>query len=255
MRIYLRYPSWIASEFITLPAWFLLLAIGVASWAPKGGVTAAFSSTSVFNFFYWGFIFLIIFSTSIWGIGQSIRNEQLQGTLEQLFLAPVSRVSIISGRFARTMVTDLAIIVYTSILLGTLSHETVGVQNPLLLVGVYTFLELAVLGFGLIFAALTFRLKSFNLLSNLTQFMVIGLCGLFFPVSILGPLRVVSMAIPFTYFADMFRYAGYGGATLLDPILEFPLTLASALGLFILGLGYFKATEKRAKQKGQIGTH
>ena len=153
------------------------------------------------------------------------------------------------------MVTDLAIIVYTSILLGTLSHETVGVQNPLLLVGVYTFLELAVLGFGLIFAALTFRLKSFNLLSNLTQFVVIGLCGLFFPVSILGPLRVVSMAIPFTYFADMFMYAGYGGATLLDPILEFPLTLASALGLFILGLGYFKATEKRAKQKGQIGTH
>jgi len=255
VRIYLRYPSWIASEFITLPAWFLLLAIGVASWAPKGGASAALISTSVFNFFYWGFIFLIIFSTSIWGIGQSIRNAQLQGTLEQLILAPVSRVSIISGRFARTMVTDLAIIVYTSILLGTLSHETVGVQNPLLLVGVYTFLELAVLGFGLIFAALTFRLKSFNLLSNLTQFVVIGLCGLFFPVSILGPLRVVSMAIPFTYFADMFMYAGYGGATLLDPILEFPLTLASALGLFILGLGYFKATEKRAKQKGQIGTH
>ncbi len=255
MRTYLRYPSWIASEFITLPAWFLLLAIGVASWAPKGGVTAALASTSVFNFFYWGFIFLIIFSTSIWGIGQSIRNEQLQGTLEQLFLAPVSRVSIISGRFARTMITDLAIIVYTSILLGTLSHETVTVQNPLLLSVVYAFLEVAVLGFGLVFAAITFRLKSFNLLSNLAQFTVIGLCGLFFPLSVLGPVRWVSMAIPFTYFADMFRYAGYGGTTLLDPIFELPLTLALALGMFVIGLGYFKATENRAKQKGQIGTH
>ncbi len=255
MRTYLRYPSWIASEFITLPAWFLLIAIGVASWAPKGGVTAALETTSVFQFFYWGFLFLIIFSTSIWGIGQSIRNEQLQGTLEQLFLAPVSRVSIISGRFARTMITDIAIIVYTSILLGALSHETITVQNPLLFVGVYAFLEVAVLGFGLIFAALTFRLKSFNLLSNLTQFGVIGLCGLFFPLKILGPVRWVSMVIPFTYFADMFRYAGYGGTTLLDPIFEFPLTLALAVGMFVIGLGYFKATEKRAKQKGQIGTH
>lgn len=255
MRTYLRYPSWIASEFITLPAWFLLIAIGVASWAPKGGVTAALASASVFNFFYWGFIFLIIFSTSIWGIGQSIRNEQLQGTLEQLFVAPVSRVSIISGRFARTMITDLAIIVYTSILLGALSHETVTVQNPLLLVVVYAFLEVAVLGFGLVFAAVTFRLKSFNLLSNLAQFTVMGLCGLFFPLSILGPVRWVSMAIPFTYFADMFRYAGYGGQTLLDPLFELPLTLVLALVMFVFGLAYFKATEKRAQQRGQIGTH
>ncbi len=256
VRIYLRYPSWIASEFITLPSWFLLFAIGVASWAPKGGVTAALASTSVFNFFYWGFIFLIIFSTSIWGIGQSIRNEQLQGTLEQLFLAPVSRVTLISGRFARTMITDLAIIAYTAVLLSTLSHETVTVQNPLLLFSVYVLLEVAVLGFGFVFAAITFRLKSFNLLSNLTQFAVIGLCGVFFPLSVLPtPVRFVSLAIPFTYFADMFRYSGYGGTTLVDPALELLILLALALALFVFGLGYFNATEKRAKQRGQIGTH
>jgi len=255
VRIYLRYPSVIASEFITLPAWFLLFAIGIASFAPKGGVTAALSSASIFNFFYWGFIFLIIFSTSIWGIGQSIRNEQLQGTIEQLFLAPVSRVTIISGRFARTVITDLAIIAYLGILLIVLSHETVTVQNPLLLISAYALLEIAVLGFGLFFAAVTFRLKSFNLLSNLTQFAVIGLCGVFFPLSILGPVQVVSLVIPFTYFADLFRYAGYGGPTLLNPSLELLLTLVLALGLFGAGLAFFKSTEKRAQQRGQIGTY
>jgi ABC-2 type transport system permease protein len=256
VRVYLRYPSWIASEFITLPAWFLLFAIGVASWAPKGGVTATLASGGVFRFFYWGFIFLIIFSTSIWGIGQFIRNEQLQGTIEQLFLAPVSRVSIISGRFARTMLTDLAIIVYTTVLLTSLSHETVTVQNPLLLLGIYGLLEFAVLGFGLAFAAITFRLKSFNLLSNLTQFTVIGLCGLFFPLSILPlPILAVSMAIPFTYFADLFRFAGYGGATLFDPSLEIGLAAVLAVAMFLGGLALFKNSEKRAKERGQIGTH
>jgi len=234
----------------------MLFAIGVASWAPKGGVTATLANTGVFKFFYWGFIFLIIFSTSIWGIGQSIRNEQLQGTIEQLFLAPVSRVSIISGRFARTMITDLAIIVYTTVLLTTLSHDSIAVQNPLLLLAVYALLEIAVLGFGLVFAAITFRLKSFNLLSNLAQFTVIGLSGLFFPLSILPtPVLAVSMAIPFTYFADLFRYAGYGGATLLDPTLEIAVILVLALVMFTGGLAYFKATEKRAKERGLIGTH
>ena len=161
LRIYLRYPSWIASEFITLPAWFVMFAIGVSSWVPKSQATAVFGSTTVFNFFYWGFIFLIVFSTSIWGIGQSIRTEQLQGTLEQLFLAPVNRVTIIIGRFARTILTDLAIIIYTVVLLGLLSHQTVVVQNPLALLLIFVFLEVAVLGFGFVFAALTFRLKSF----------------------------------------------------------------------------------------------
>lgn len=234
----------------------MLFAIGVASWAPKGGVTATLASTGVFSYFYWGFIFLIIFSTSIWGIGQSIRNEQLQGTIEQLFLAPVSRVSLISGRFARTMLSDLAIIVYTTVLLTALSHESVTVQNPLLLLTVYVLLEIAVMGFGLAFAAITFKLKSFNLLSNLAQFTVIGLCGLFFPLSILPtPVLAVSMAIPFTYFADLFRYAGYGGTTLLNPALEIGVASALALGMFLAGLAYFKATEKRAKEQGLIGTH
>ncbi len=131
------------------------------------------------------------------------------------------------------MITDLAIIIYT-----------------------YILLEIAVFGFGLVFAAITFRLKSFNLLSNLAQFTVIGLCGLFFPLSILPtPILAVSMAIPFTYFADMFRYAGYGGPTLLNPALEMVVALALAIGILLIGLSYFKATEKRAKERGLIGTH
>ncbi len=259
-RVYFRYPSWIASEFVTLPAWFLLFAIGVASWAPKGGVTATLGSSTIFNFFYWGFIFLIVFSTAIWGIGQYIRNEQLQGTIEQLFIAPVSRVTIIFGRFARTFFTDMAIILYTAVLLGFLSHERVAVENPLGLVFVFVLLELAVLGFGLIFAAVTFRIKSFNFLANLTQFAVIGLCGVFFPLSILpDPVRMVSLAIPFTYYADLMRYTAAGTVagttTIFDPAFEFILAGILSIVVFFAGLAYFKATEKSAQKRGAIGTH
>src|SRR5207245_7888182 len=80
VRVYFRYPSLILSEFITLPAWFVLFAVGVAAnFVPKGTVTNTLGAASAFSFFYWGFVFLIIFSTSIWGVGQYIRTEQLQG--------------------------------------------------------------------------------------------------------------------------------------------------------------------------------
>jgi ABC-2 type transport system permease protein len=258
-RIYLRYPSWIASEFITLPAWFLLFAIGTASWVRPGQVTATLGSSTIFNFFYWGFIFLIVFSTAIWGIGQYIRTEQLQGTIEQLFIAPVSRVTIIFGRFGRTFFTDMAIIAYTAVLLGFLGRDRVTVENPLGLALVFALLELAVLGFGLIFAAVTFRVKSFNFLANIAQFTVIGLCGVFFPLTILPyPVRLVSLGIPFTYYADLMRYTAAGvaaGTTIFDPAFEFLLAGVLSIIVFALGLAYFKATEKSAQRRGSIGTH
>jgi ABC-2 type transport system permease protein len=258
VRVYLRYPSLILSEFITLPAWFVLFAVGVAAnFVPKGTVTSTIGpATSTFTFFYWGFVFLIIFSTSIWGIGQYIRTEQLQGTIEQLFLAPISRLNIIFGRFARTFFTDLAIIGYTALLIGGLGHQQISIINPLMFIAVFPILYLGVLGFGLIFAAVAFRLKSFNILSNLTQFLIIGLCGVFFPLAVLPvPVRLVSLALPFTYFADLLRCAAAGSATLLDPAIEMIVALGLSLGLFIMGLILFKQTEKFAQTRGLIGTH
>jgi ABC-2 type transport system permease protein len=258
VRVYFRYPSLILSEFITLPAWFVLFAVGVAAnFVPKGTVTSTIGpASSTFTFFYWGFVFLIIFSTSIWGIGQYIRTEQLQGTIEQLFLAPISRLNIIFGRFARTFFTDLAIIGYTALLIGGLGHQQISIVNPLLFVLVFPILYLGVLGFGLTFAAVAFRLKSFNILSNLTQFLIIGLCGVFFPLTVLPvPVRLVSLALPFTYFADLLRYAASGSTTLLDPAFEMLVALGLSLGLFIMGLILFKQTEKYAQTKGVIGTH
>lgn len=100
---------------------------------------------------------------------------------------------------------------------------------------VFPILYLGVVGFGLIFAAIAFRIKSFNILSNLTQFLVIGLRGVFFPLTVLPvSVRLVSLAIPFTYLADLLRYAASGSTTLLDPALEMIVALGLSFGLFIM---------------------
>ncbi len=112
----------------------------------------------------------------------------------------------------------------------------------------------------MVFAAVTFRVKSFNFLANLTQFAVIGLCGVFFPLSILPtPVRIVSLAIPFTYYADLMRYTAAsqaaGTTTIFDPAFEFTIAAILSIAVFLLGLAYFKATEKSAQDRGTIGTH
>lgn len=258
VRIYLRYPVWVASEFITTPLWFAFIALGVINYSAPGKFTQTVEGPSTFAFFYWGFIFLIIFSTSIWGIGQYIRTEQMQGTIEQLFLAPVSRVTIIFGRFLRNFFTDMIFIGYTAVLISLFTNERVPVQNPLLFGFVFAFLELSVLGFGLLFAGIAFRVKSFNLLANLTQFVIIGMCGLFFPVTKLPfQVQIISLALPFTYFTDLLRYSSNScsGCTIFEPSLEVPLAILLAIVMFVVGLVFFKTVESGAQKKGTIGTH
>ncbi len=259
VRVFLRYPSWVASEFITTPLWFVFFALGVVLYSPPGKFTqTTVGSPNTFVFFYWGFIFVIIFSTSIWGIGQYIRTEQLQGTIEQLFLAPVSRVTIIFGRFLRNFLTDMIFIGYTVALIWAFSHEQVPIQQPLLFTFIFGLVELSVLGFGLFFAGLAFRLKSFNMFANLTQFAIIGLCGLFFPVTLLPkPVEYVSFLFPFTFLTDLLRYSssGLNGNTIFEPGFEIPLAVLLSIAMFVLGLVFFRIIEKSAQKNGTIGTH
>ncbi len=182
----------------------------------------------------------------------------MQGTIEQLFLAPVSRVTIIFGRFLRNFFTDMIFIGYTAVLISLFSNERVPVQNPILFGFVFAFLELSVLGFGLLFAGIAFRVKSFNLLANLVQFVIIGICGLFFPVSKLPfQVQIISLAIPFTYFTDLLRYSSNScsGCTIFEPSLEVPLAILLAIVMFVIGLTFFKIVESGAQKKGTIGTH
>src|SRR4030066_344353 len=64
---------------------FFFFGLGVTLFAPTTSRTP--QESGGFSFFLLGFVFIILFSTAVWGIGQTVRNEQTAGTLEQFFLA------------------------------------------------------------------------------------------------------------------------------------------------------------------------
>jgi len=252
LRSYIRYPAWLIGEFISTPLWFFFFALGVTLFAPTG---AAQPSEGGIGYFLFGFIFIILFSTSVWGIGQSVRNEQMAGTLEQFFLAPASRITLIIGRWARIFLTDAVIIGYTTFILYLLGGGLVTLFDPvlfLLSLGVY---ELGLIGFGLLFAGLTLRIKSYNTISNLVFFGYMILTGALFPVSVIPmPFRYVSLGIPFTYFIDLMRHAALDTATILPQSLELITAGFMAVSMLFVGLYAFKKIEEDARVRGSIAT-
>ncbi len=256
LRTYLRYPSWIASEFITTPLWFLFFALAMFLFAPVGSGATSAPKADIISYFYWGFVFVILFNTSIWGIGQSVRNEQLEGTIEQVFMAPVSRLTLIVGKWARTLLTDSLVVGYTGLVIVLLGGLSIRIANPLLLLISIGLFELAILAFGLIFAAVAFKLKAFNAIANFLLFMLIIFGGVFFPVTLLPfPFVLVSLAIPFTYYADMIKFAAVESPTLINWSLEFLLVIGLSIAMLLVGLQVFRWVERSVKMKGQIGTH
>ena len=254
LRSYFRYPAWIVGEFVSTPLWFFFFALGVTLFAPVASTTVTAHGLSTgMGYFYFGFVFIILFSTSVWGVGQSVRNEQTGGTLEQFFLAPANRATLILGRWARIFLTDSLIIGYTTLLFYLLSGTAITVLNPtlfLLSVGLY---EISLIGFGLLMAGLTMRIKAYNSVGNAIFFGYMVLTGVLFPIAILPqPIRYFSMLLPFTYLNDLMRFAALGTPTILPETFEYPVAVIAAVGMLILGFVAFNRIERDARMQGSI---
>ena len=249
LRSYFRYPAWMVGEFISTPLWFFFFALGVTLFAP------ATSPSSGMGYFFFGFVFIILFSTSVWGVGQSVRNEQESGTLEQFFLAPANRATLIMGRWARIFLTDTLIISYTTLLVYLLGVTSITVLNPALFLISLGLYELSLMGFGLFMAGLTMRIKAYNSVGNLIFFGYMILTGALFPVTLIPqPVRYISLVIPFTYLNDIMRHAALGTTMLLPENLEYATAIIASLFLLVFGFVAFNKIEQDARVKGSIAT-
>src|SRR3989442_9588839 len=138
----------------------------VAMGTSVGGAGAASNFSAQTGSTLNPFVFLII-GAGVWmiswmvleGIGTSLRDEQIKGTLEQNFLAPINRFLLLVG-------TALAQIVITTILFVSVIAASVLVLAPGNAIGlIWAFGILMVgliplFGIGFVFAALVVRFRS-----------------------------------------------------------------------------------------------
>ena len=206
---------------------------------------------------YYSFVLFIFLSTALWDIGNSLREEQYQGTLESLFMTPISYFSTLVSRiFANVIWTSLNVIVtffFMSIVFGKLPLTNIGLGIFILI------LSLSVcFGFSFGFAGLALRYKeSMNTLTNFFQFLFMIVCAMFFPFSALPEIvLIISRVIPLSYCVDLFRTTMIGAAPeLLSFELEFFIVIISAILLPIFGILFFRRTVEKARREGNLAEY
>lgn len=259
---YSRYPvafiAMFAQIFLIV---FMFIFATMAFRAPGEGLS---NQTTFAGVMIYGTVTNLLLSFTLWDVGFSIREEQVRGTLESLYLSPARKfANLVSRVFVVLLWTGImcvfAVLVVAAVV-GGLPFD-----NALLAAVVLGFSISGFLGIGFIFAGLTIKLKeSAQLLVNGVQFFFMIFSAQFFPFAALRSISpaivdYVSVWLPVSYCVDAFRSLLVGlpaGYPELAPLsVEIPIVVAFGVISPIVGYLIYKRAERSARRKGNLGEY
>lgn len=259
--IFRRYPTWIAS-FLFWPIMFPLASIMTARalGGPDGANLNLFArlagTDDYVAYIVLGNTVYMWVNITLWGVGLTLRNEQMRGTLESNWLCPVWRISIVVGQSLQHLVTSLLFMVITFIEFWLVFDVKIVRGDVWPIVLILALMVPCIYGIGILFGSLVLRFKEPNAMVFLVRGLVMIFCGVSYPLAVLpGWMQTVAQYIPLTYAIEGIRAVGLNGASLAD-IMPTVIPLAGfALLLPALGLATFAWTERRARRMGALGQY
>lgn len=254
---FLRYPTWIIILGV-LPLCFVAQFIYTAkAFSGSAGVATPTFIRLAGTGDYVGYITIgmsvwIWLVTALQDVGSTLRNEQLQGTLEQVWMCPIPRMVLLLGRCLVNLLTNAiwigSALLEAHFLFGFRLSGDLGLS--VLALALSTSL---MFGIGILFAALVVLLKEANSLVQLVQNTLLVLCGVIVPVATFpGWVQTLSSWIPVTWAVQGLR------AALLSPsawsaFRPYAARLtAGAVLLPLIGYAAFLYTDRVTRRRGTL---
>jgi len=184
----------------------------------------------------------ILFSSMFTGI--SILWDKQFGFLQEVLVAPVSRVSIIIGRTlggATTALFQGFIILGIAIGLGTPISSVIGIVFTVIFMILIAF---TAVGFGLILASKMQDFQAFPLIMNLVIMPLLFLSSAFFPVTENATIKTIAHFNPLFYMVDGLRGSLIGvNNSAYPPINNLAIVIVICIITLLIGSYLFNKSE------------
>ncbi|MHA1687436.1 MAG: ABC transporter permease [Candidatus Heimdallarchaeaceae archaeon] len=238
--------------------WFISFALAV---------TGSKEGSNFSNIAIMGLIMFFFYSQALWSIARFVRRQQLQGTLESVWLSPSDKFLVIIGSgFGGFVIMFVAVF---CMVLGFLIFVPISFGSVWLGVIVLLISLAQSIGFGLFYGALLIKVKQANALMNLIQFSTMVLSAVFFPFSVFPSwLLWICRLYPFSWAVDAFRVATGSVPTpelipnnvtlfgFLSPFaIELIILTVVTLILLVSGFFLFKRAIRKAMQEGTLSQY
>ncbi len=258
IKHYTRYPGGFLL-YLVMPFLFTLLIFGMGQFVGGGNAASNFAArTGTTNIVVYEIIGSAVWMTSwvvVEDVGVALRDEQMKGTLEQNFLAPVNRFTLLIGM----SLTD--IVITTSIFLLVVG-ATIAILLPsasLSLIQAFLALLIGLIplfGIGFLFAGFVVKFKEPYVFVQIVNLIFATLTGTYYPVTFLPYwVQFLSGVLPQTYVIDEMRRIILADQTLVSLYGSVFILLALALAYPTIGYAVFKQLEKRASVTGEFSKY
>jgi ABC-2 type transport system permease protein len=257
-----RYPTNLIGTIfwpVILPAAWVLMGQAYSGGGDPAALNAFASrsgTTGVTLFVFVGFLMYMWLSALLWGPGTALRQEQIRGSLEAVFLTPVSRLVPLFG----PTLTNIVWIVLDLFVMGIAVWLLFGVVLPLqgvLLAFAITLVGVpAMYAMGALFGAGVLRFGEIGPAVQFTRGGLSMLCGITFPIAMLPNwAQASSLAMPPTYIVDGMRNALLRSASPADLLPAAASLVGLAIAFTVLAIVVFRWLEASARRSGMLGRY
>ncbi len=258
IKHYTRYPAHFLI-FLALPFLFSALIFGMGRFVGGGNAELNFAArTGTGNIMVYEMLGSAVWMTSwivIEDVGVSLRNEQIKGTLEQNFLAPINRFVLLVGlSFADIVITGAIFLVVVGVAIGLTAPSSLPTLLQafiLLLIGL-----VPLFGISFLFAGVVIKFKEPYIFVQIVNLLFASLTGTYYPVTFLPYwVQFISRILPQTYVIRDMREVVLANQTLVTLYGSIFILLTLALLYPIVGYAAFKQFEKRAGVSGELAKY
>jgi ABC-2 type transport system permease protein len=152
-----------------------------------------------------GMLALLVGSGGV-GAGFTLIEDRETGFLRALWIAPVSRASIVLGKLAARIAASLALVLVLALLLA--GFTPLRIHHPMALAWAVAALTAVFVALGIALASRLRRLESFRLLAAFATVPLYLFSGIFYPLETLpAAMRWLAWLNPLSYGVDLIRYA------------------------------------------------
>jgi ABC-2 type transport system permease protein len=158
-----------------------------------------------FEFMAPGIMAMVIMMAAMIGLAGSVSREREMGTMDGMLSAPISRLSIVTGKsFAlgvRGLLQAALTLILAVFLFGVVVHGNLGLLVLLLILTVFSFI-----GIGIIISSVSSDQETAMTIMMTVMFPMMFLSGAFFPIQQMPTvLQWISKVIPLTYSVEALR--------------------------------------------------
>ena len=262
LRIMRRYPTLLLSILfwpILLPASAVLMGRAYSGSNDPQAIQAfaeRAGTSEVTGFLFLGYAMYMWLSAMLWGPGSALRTEQMRGSLEAVFVPPVSRlVPLFAPPVAAlpAIILDFAVIFPAMWLLFgvVLPLDAVLRTTVVAIVGIP-----ALYAIGSLFASLVLRYGEIGPVVHLTRGMFVLASGITFPVAMLPAWAQVGAALlPPTYTVADTRAVALRGQGLDAVVGDLAYVVALTVIIAALATLVFRWLDRSARRTGMLGRY